>query len=154
MTDSSDQNRHRISLYVSHTMYVKMCEANESQAVVVNRALEQYFTPSDEQIIDTQTSPEDNSRLLQLHEARIIDLTARLEEKDVKFSELQDQIITRLEEKDLRITDLQGHNETLKKELETLQSMYNNYMLQVQTIINQRAIEEPKRSFWKSLKFW
>jgi hypothetical protein len=51
-----------------------------------------------------------------------------------------------------RIKDLQGHNETLKKELETLQSMHNNYMLQVQPIINQRAIEEPKTK--KLFEFW
>lgn len=51
-----------------------------------------------------------------------------------------------------RIKDLQTHNDTLKKELETIQSMYNNYMLQVQTIINQRAIEEPRNKKW--FEFW
>jgi uncharacterized protein YwgA len=51
-----------------------------------------------------------------------------------------------------RIKDLQVHNDTLKKELETIQNMYNNYMLQVQTIINQRAIEEPKQKKW--FEFW
>jgi hypothetical protein len=30
----------------------------------------------------------------------------------------------------------------------------DNYMLQVQTIINQRAIDTPKKSLWQSLKFW
>lgn len=45
--------------------------------------------------------------MLQLQESRITDLQARLEDKDVKFNELQDQIKARLEEKDFRITDLQ-----------------------------------------------
>jgi chromosome segregation ATPase len=60
---------------------------------------------------------------------------------------------SRLEEKNFRIIDLQAHNETLKKELETLQNMHTNYMLQVQTLINQKAIESPgaKKPWWR---FW
>lgn len=57
-----------------------------------------------------------------------------------------------------RVEDLKGHNETLKKELEkaaqekeNLQNIYNNYMLQMQTLINQKAIEAPgeKKPWWK-----
>jgi hypothetical protein len=59
---------------------------------------------------------------------------------------------TQLREKDFRITDLQSHNETLKKELEDNKQMHNNYMLQVQTIINQRAIEAPEKKKW--FEFW
>jgi Leu/Phe-tRNA-protein transferase len=59
----------------------------------------------------------------------------------------------RLEEKNFRIIDLQAHKETLKKELETLQNMHNNYMMQMQTLINQKAIEVPgsKKPWWR---FW
>jgi len=93
MTDQTDQKKHRISLYVSHILYVKICETKESQAVVANRALEQYFTPPDNQANDTKTPPqEDNSKLLQLHEAKITNLTARLEEKDLRITDLQEQI--------------------------------------------------------------
>jgi hypothetical protein len=56
---------------------------------------------------------------------------------------------------------LKEYNETLKKELgkaeqdkEDLKTTYNNYFLQVQTLINQKAIEAPgekKKPFWK---FW
>jgi chromosome segregation ATPase len=87
------------------------------------------------------------------------------EEKDKKITDLQSQIETlekdlrnnepnieiyevQLRDKDLRITDLQAHNETLKKELEDNKQMHNNYMLQVQTIINQRAIEAPGAKKW------
>ena len=43
--------------------------------------------------------------------------------------------------------------ESLKKELEISQETHRNYMLQVQTLINQKAIETPgaKKPFWK---FW
>ena len=50
---------------------------------------------------------------------------------------------------------LKEYNDTLKKELEDFKSMHNNYFLQMQTLINQRALEPPaaekKRPFWK---FW
>jgi hypothetical protein len=59
-----------------------------------------------------------------------------------------------------RVEELQDHTATLKKELdkaaqdkETLQNMYNNYFLQVQTLINQKAIEAPgNKKPW--YKFW
>ena len=49
--------------------------------------------------------------------------------------------------------ELQAHNETLKQDLQDLKAMHNNYMLQVQSLINQRAIEapNPKKQWWK---FW
>lgn len=63
-------------------------------------------------------------------------------------------------------TLLNDHNETLKQETETLkrelekarlreenfQSVQNNYMLQVQSLINQKAIEAPGVKKW--WKFW
>ena len=52
-------------------------------------------------------------------------------------------------------TLLKEYNETLHKELEDFKSMHNNYMLQMQTLINQRALEpapaDKKKPFWK---FW
>ena len=53
----------------------------------------------------------------------------------------------------VRVEELQDHNETLKKGLEDYKKMHNNYMLQVQTILNQKAIEAPgtKKPWWR---FW
>jgi len=59
-----------------------------------------------------------------------------------------------------RFEELQNHKETLKKELEKterdkedLKTTYNNYFLQVQTLINQKAIEAPgSKKPW--YKFW
>jgi predicted RNase H-like nuclease (RuvC/YqgF family) len=59
-----------------------------------------------------------------------------------------------------RSEELERHNTTLKAELdkaerdkEDLKTTYNNYFLQVQTLINQKAIEAPgaKKSWWR---FW
>ncbi|MCO5382658.1 MAG: hypothetical protein NHB15_11655 [Methanosarcina barkeri] len=45
------------------------------------------------------------------------------------------------------------HIETLNKELENSQETHRNYMMQVQTLINQKAIEAPgaKKPWYK---FW
>lgn len=47
--------------------------------------------------------------------------------------------------------ELQAHNDTLKQDLQTLKDIHNNYMLQMQSLINQRAIEAPgtKKPWWK-----
>ena len=66
-----------------------------------------------------------------------------------------------------KVEDLHDHNETLQKELEKaerdkedlktmynkLQDTYNNYMAQMQTLINQKSIEVPgaKKPWWR---FW
>lgn len=54
---------------------------------------------------------------------------------------------------EVKITELQAQNDTLKKELEDIKQIYGNYMVQMQTLINQKAIEapNPKRQWWK---FW
>ena len=57
-----------------------------------------------------------------------------------------------------RYEELEKHNETLKAELEKagqdkddIKKTFDNYMVQVQTLINQKAIEAPgaKRPWWK-----
>jgi predicted nuclease with TOPRIM domain len=65
----------------------------------------------------------------------------------------------RLEEKDKQIEELNKHNSTLKEDLdkasqdkEDLKAMHNNYFLQVQTLINQKAIKAPGKKKW--YKFW
>ena len=47
--------------------------------------------------------------------------------------------------------ELQAHNDTLKRDLQDMKELHSNYMLQVQTLINQKAIEAPnsKRPWWK-----
>jgi hypothetical protein len=64
-----------------------------------------------------------------------------------------------LEEKDKRITELKAHNESLEKDKEragqdkeAIQNLYDNYMRQMQTLINQKAIEAAKKRKW--FQFW
>jgi DNA replication protein DnaC len=67
---------------------------------------------------------------------------------------------TRIEEKDKQINEKDRHIETLKKELDKanqdkddIKKTFDNYMVQVQTLINQKAIEAPgaKKPWWR---FW
>ena len=75
-------------------------------------------------------------------------------------SNMINELQARLEEKEKWIIELQNHNETLKKELDNagqdkddLKETHKNYMLQIQTLINQKAIEAPgtKKPWWQ---FW
>jgi molecular chaperone GrpE (heat shock protein) len=52
-----------------------------------------------------------------------------------------------------RVDEKERHIDSLKSELDNLRSVHNNYMLQMQTLINQKAIEAPgaKKSWWR---FW
>jgi hypothetical protein len=52
------------------------------------------------------------------------------------------------------IEELKKDKEGLNKDKDTIQNHYNNYMAQMQTLIQQKAIEAPgakKKPFWK---FW
>ena len=52
-----------------------------------------------------------------------------------------------------RVEEKERHIESLKSELDNLRSVHNNYMVQMQTLINQKAIETPgaKKPWWR---FW
>lgn len=66
-----------------------------------------------------------------------------------ELAELKEQL--RNAPKPEYLTELHAHNDTLKQDLQDLKAMHNNYMLQMQSLINQRAIEAPgaKRQWWK-----
>lgn len=90
-------------------------------------------------------------------------LAADLDKKVSEMSILKETFQGSLklsEEKDKRIGDLEKEIEVLLAELkktnqdkEDLKSMHNNYMLQMQTLINQKSIEVPgaKKPWWR---FW
>jgi predicted nuclease with TOPRIM domain len=93
-------------------------------------------------LLEHQGENQDNLKMNQIDSNLIITLQATIEEKENRLRELQD------------------HNGTLKKELdkaerdkEDLKTTYNNYFLQIQTLINQKIIEAPgaKKKWWK---FW
>jgi predicted RNase H-like nuclease (RuvC/YqgF family) len=136
-------SKRRITCFIPLETY-EAIEASDYDNVTdaVNMALKCLFDEPDKIKVydDKIKSYKDKIMVLQNHE---IELQAHLEEKED------------------RLKDLQKHNETLKIELdkasqreEEFKVMQNNYFLQVQTLINQKAIEAPgekKKPFWK---FW
>lgn len=68
-----------------------------------------------------------------------------------KITELR----ARIEEKDKQIVEKDRHIGTLKAgyDKEAIQNLYNNYMLHMQILINQKTIEAPgvKKAWWR---FW
>ena len=107
---------------------------------------------------NTQQEQLINTKILQSKETEIQNLESKLQTKYAEIEKLLDilrkapdpmefaQLCTKSDE-------LYAHNETLKKELEDIKNLYNNYMLQMQTLINQKAIEAPgaKKPWWR---FW
>jgi len=82
------------------------------------------------------------------------------EEYSRQIKSLEDKLIVSPDPSELaqlraRSEELERHIETLKKELDDIKAIHNNYMLQMQTLINQRALEPPtaekRKPFWK---FW
>jgi formiminotetrahydrofolate cyclodeaminase len=83
----------------------------------------------------------------------ISDLELEINSNKITIQELQEQIkILTIKDTDFRerIEEKNQYIESLKKELEFNQETHRNYMMQVQTLIKQKAIET-KKPFWK---FW
>ena len=91
-------------------------------------------------------------------QAEINTLKNEIVRLNISLQEAPDPI--ELTELRVRSEEMEKHNETLRTELEkagqdkeAIQNLYNNYMLQMQTLINQKAIEVPgaKKHWWR---FW
>lgn len=100
----------------------------------IRQSVRQNILQDDETLDGVLQEPEDNTESLRLQ--------------------------TILLEKERQIEELQNHNATLTKELDrasqredNLKTMFNNHVMQVQTLINQKAIEVPgaQKSWWR---FW
>lgn len=118
------------------------------------------------EIQNLQSEIQSKYAVIQSNENEIQNYKSVLQNKESEIHRLQSVIreapdpleLARLQ---ARYEELQAHNDTLKVELdkagqreEDLKKVHNNYMLQVQTLINQKAIEAPgekKKPFWK---FW
>jgi Arc/MetJ-type ribon-helix-helix transcriptional regulator len=110
------------------------------------------------------TEPVKMSEDIQNADTKVQRLTLELQKNvsDLQVMQATFEGIQRLtEEKDKQIEEKNRHIETLKAELdkagqdkEAIQKLYNNYMLQMQTLINQKAIEAPgaKKPRWQCAK--
>jgi len=133
--------------------------SNQTEAII--KGLERLISEDSEktgEYIDKTREDNNKTAVLQaqVDELQTQNETLKKELKDLK----EDSDKTREDNNktavlQAQVDELQAHKDTLKKELEDFKSMHNNYMLQMQTLINQRALEPPaaekKKPFWK---FW
>jgi FtsZ-binding cell division protein ZapB len=131
--------------------------SNQTEAII--KGLERLISEDRDktgELIDKTREDNNKTAVLQarIDELQIHNETLKNELKDLK----EDSDKTREDNNktavlQAKVDELQAHKETLKKELEDLKSMHNNYMLQMQTLINQKAIEAPgaKKPWYK---FW
>lgn len=147
------EEKRKIQAWIPVSLWIKIDQMGfTSQTEAVTEAFKKLLEDQKISNNDQNESNTDQNRSIEINE-----LSGLLDEKEKRLHELQ----ARLEEKDNITTELREHNQTLKGELEEakrdkedLKTTYNNYFLQVQTLINQKAIEAPgekKKPFWK---FW
>jgi Uncharacterized conserved protein len=121
-------------------------EVNSSKREIYS--LQKEVTRSNEEV---NSSKEDYTKQIKAMEENL-----RKAPDPIEFAQLR----TRSEDKDRQIEEKDRHIDTLKRDLEqaakdkeTIQNLYDNYMRQMQTLIQQKAIEAPgnKKPWWK---FW
>lgn len=114
--------------------------------------LQNYNKNLTRELENLKTKEPENKGILQLHEAKIKDLEEKLKAapNPVELADIR-----------ARSEELEKHNSTLKGELEkahqdkdNIQSLYDNYMRQMQTLIKQKAIEAPGEKKKPRWKFW
>lgn len=161
------KGKQRISCYISDELYTRLVqsECNITEAVI--KGLEYVLKPAEDDNSSAQRKidPADtsvNDNLIKSLEDRARDLNARIEslEEQLKVKDRHIETLNKELEKapdpielaqmKTKSDDLEKHNQTLNRELEkahqdkeTIQSLYDNYMRQMQTLIQQKAIEAP-----------
>jgi hypothetical protein len=133
---------------------------NLSKAIEENR----YTSMTAAIITALEKELSDNAKMsadIQDNDGNVQRLTLELQKNVLDLQVLQatfDGIQRLTEEKDKQLEEKNKHIETLKEELakaerdkEDLKVTYANYFTQVQTLINQKAIEAPgtKKPWWK-----
>lgn len=149
------EEKRKIQAWIPVSLWINIDQMGfTSQTEAVTEAFKKLLEDQKISNNDQKESNTDQNRSIEINE-----LSRLLNEKEKRSHELQ----ARLEEKDNITTELREHNQTLKEELEkahqdkeNIQNLYDNYMRQMQTLIQQKAIEAPgeKKSFLARLKFW
>lgn len=155
------ETKRKICVWVSTDMYNNVVNAGyDSPTIAVTRGLELLIEEAEgrkdagnfAQIAAKITAENNNLK----NEIERVNTELKAAPDPIELAQLR----TRTEEKEKQIEEKDRYIETLKedrekaeKDKEDLKNTYNNYFLQVQTLINQKAIEAPgnKKAWWK---FW
>ncbi|AKB36585.1 hypothetical protein MSSAC_1995 [Methanosarcina siciliae C2J] len=108
---------------------------------------------SQSKILELETLLVDEKRYNQESQSKILELETLLENEQRHNQELQRELEIRLEESLKQAKDLQKELEKAERRELYFEEMHNNYMMQMQTLINQKQIAAPgaKKPWWR---FW
>jgi TolA-binding protein len=143
-----NEEKRRVNAYITNELYTRVIQSGYGITDAIIRGLECLMSHQGEIKMDG------NEDILELQEALIRELQDRIKDMQEAMDPME------LGQLRIKSEELEKHNETLKKELESasqreqdLKSMHNNYMMQMQTLINQKAIEVPgiRKPWWR---FW
>jgi len=152
------EEKHKINCWISESLWKQVENLGYDSPTKATVAAFEALVLQEEKGSDQET-------LGSTQEERLPEMEKQLEEaqRQIKASEEKLKIApdpAELAQLRSRSKELDKHNSTLKEELrksgqreEDLKQMHNNYFLQVQTLINQKAIEAPraKKPWWQ---FW
>ena len=151
MPEEKKRPGHKLSAWISDSLYGDLKNLGYfgisiSQTETINRALEILLKES--QKGETGGLKEGN-RGTQGDLNDYMEDVGRLGELRAQVGDLQELS----KEKDKHIDTLRAELEKAERDKEDLKTTYNNYFLQVQTLINQKSIEAPgsKKPWWR---FW
>lgn len=150
------EKKQRINVSIPEELYSKVNKSKYGLTEAVVKGLELILSP------DIEIKP----GLLEKQELKIKELQEQIEKlklleikpeilelQETRIKELQNQLKTNDNNQQAMHEEMRDYNEALKKELEDLKQIHTNYMLQMQTVINQKAIEAPgSKKPW--YKFW
>lgn len=156
------QNCTKCSALIPDDLLDKLKEAGyENRAEAIRLGLECLIRESQKNLKDSR---ENQERILANTEESYKNLSESYKTLEESYENQKESSATLRESiagLQARNEELKAHNETLKKDLENankreedLKNMHNNYMLQMQTLINQRALESPEEKKRPWYKIW
>ena len=159
----TDETRIHISIKIPERLHdlilLRVSDGRyKDKTACVTEALENELSNTHQAAHSNTEASHDRATKTQKMEMVLQEKHAEIERLKAELSKASDpieltQLRTMTEEKDKQIEEKDRHIGTLQKELEISQETHRNYMMQMQTLINQKAIEAPgaKRQWWR---FW
>jgi chromosome segregation ATPase len=140
------EDKIRVSARIPKELYDVCLQRYDNITSAINAGLELLSSQGEDKTKtneDNLKTSEDIGRQNEDERQTSEDSSSRNNEDSNRKGDIQ-ELKARLEEKD-------RHIESLKSGLDNLRSVHNNYMVQVQTLINQKAIEAPgaRKPWWK-----
>jgi predicted RNase H-like nuclease (RuvC/YqgF family) len=152
----TDETRIHISIKIPERLHdlilLNVTEGKyKDKTACVTVALENELGNTHQDVLCNTEASHDRVTEIQKLEMVLQEKHAEIEKLKAELSKASDPI--EMAQLRARFEELERHNETLKKELEINQETHRNYMMQVQTLINQKQIEAPgaKKQWWR---FW